>query len=185
MILREKLTVMQSAEIERNLRMLAEKIIEHCKGCVESLYLIGIRKGGDEIAVRLKGIINEVTGFEPELGIIDITLYRDDVLTLEQPQVGATEISGDVNGKIVVLIDDVLYSGRTVRAALDLLTDYGRPKAIRLAVLVDRGLRELPIQADFAARVIPTSPGERVEVVLDEDRDKERVVIYAIEEEQD
>jgi len=182
MILKEKLTIMKGEEIDRHLKLLAEKIIQHCK-CVDNIYLVGIRKGGEELAIRLKKMISDLEGAPPLLGFIDITLYRDDVLTLAKPVIGRTDISEGINNRIVVLVDDVLYTGRTIRAAMDMIIDYGRPQAIRLAVLVDRGLRELPIQPDFAARVIPTSADERVEVIAGHPGEDDRVVIYAIEAE--
>ncbi len=181
MILNEKLTIMRGEEINRHLRLLAERIVRHCGGA-DNIYLVGIRKGGEELAVRLRKMISEMEGAAPLLGFIDITLYRDDVLTLAKPVIGRTEIGEGINNRIVVLVDDVLYTGRTIRAAMDMIVDFGRPQAIRLAVLVDRGLRELPIQPDFVSRVIPTSPDERVEVIAGHAGEEDRVVIYAIED---
>ena len=181
MKLREKLQVMNQKEIKRVLARLASEILER-NGGVRKLLLIGIRTGGMHLAARMKKMITRMEDEEPEFGIIDITLYRDDVFSLDQPEVGRTEIEGDITGRRVVLIDDVIYTGRTIRAAMDALIDFGRPRNIQLAVLVDRGLREFPIHPDYVGRSIPTQPDERVEVLLKEEGENDRVVIYAIEE---
>ncbi len=179
MTLKEKLQVMTSQEIRRAIDRLASEILER-NGGVENLLLVGIRTGGMHLAARLKKRLTKMEGEVPAYGIIDITLYRDDLFSLDTPEVGTTEIEGDITGKRVVLIDDVIYTGRTIRAAMDALIDFGRPKVIQLAVLVDRGLRELPIHADFVGRMIPTSEDERVEVLLKEEGHDDRVVIYDI-----
>jgi pyrimidine operon attenuation protein/uracil phosphoribosyltransferase len=131
--------------------------------------VVGIRRGGEPLALRLAARLEEETGQAPSLGAVDVTLYRDDGFgPKEWPSVGVTEIPFELKQHTVVLVDDVLYTGRTVRAALDAILDYGRPRAVRLAVLVDRGLRELPIRADAVGISIETSPGEHVDVRLTE-----------------
>jgi len=182
MKLTEKLQVMSCKEIERALTRLATEILERNNG-VDNLMLIGIRTGGLHLAARLKSLIEKMEEKTPAFGIIDITLYRDDAHTLEQPEIGTTEIDHDINGMQVVLVDDVIFSGRTIRAAMDALIDFGRPKNVQLAVLVDRGLREFPIHPDYVGRNIPTHADERVEVLLkEEDGADDRVVIFAVEE---
>ncbi len=181
MNLREKLQVMGDKEIQRALVRLASEIVER-NGGVKDLLLVGIRTGGMHLGRRLHTILEEMEGEAPELGIIDITLYRDDISSMSQPEVGTTEIDTDITDKRIVLVDDVLFTGRTIRAAMDAIIDFGRPKYIQLAVLVDRGLREFPIQPDFVGRHIPTHDDERVEVLLKEEGKKDRVVIYAIEQ---
>ncbi|MFN2448945.1 MAG: bifunctional pyr operon transcriptional regulator/uracil phosphoribosyltransferase PyrR [Candidatus Baltobacteraceae bacterium] len=148
------------AEIDRILARLAHQILEP-EGAQNALYLIGIRRGGEALAQRIARQIERISGNRPPLGFLNINLYRDDAVTHELPD---SQIPTDVAGKMVVIIDDVLYTGRTVRSALDALTDLGRPAAVRLCVLVDRGLRELPVQADYVGRFLPTSRRERVVV---------------------
>ncbi len=184
MKLREKLDIMDRRQIRRALARLASEIVER-NGGVENLILIGIRTGGMHLAARLVKEIRRIEDDEPEFGIIDITLYRDDIFSLEQPIVGQTEIATDITDKRVVLVDDVIYTGRTIRAAMDALIDFGRPENIQLAVLIDRGLREFPIQPDYVGRQIPTHADERVELLLKEQGDSDRAVIYAIEEEKE
>ncbi len=135
----------------------------------EPLAIVGVRRGGELLARRLADLVGKKTGTPPPLGFIDITLYRDDGFgAREWPQVGVSELGFDIRRHTVVLVDDVLYTGRTVRAAIDAILDYGRPKAIRLAVLVDRGLRELPIAADVVGHTLATNPEEHVVVRLDQ-----------------
>lgn len=181
MTLTEKLQVMEAKEIRRALTRLASEILERCDG-VENMVLVGIRTGGAHLAERLKKMVTKMEGEVPDFGIIDITLYRDDAFQLEQPEVGVTEINVDLNDKHVVLIDDVIYTGRTIRAAMDAIVDFGRPKQLELAVLIDRGLREFPIHPDYVGRNIPTQPDERVEVLLKEEGRDDRVVIFDISE---
>ena len=143
-----------------------QKIIENNKG-IDDVVLVGIRTRGVPLAERLAAEIESIEGRRLSVGILDITLYRDDLSTLSyQPIVHQTQIPVDINGKTVILIDDVLYTGRTVRAALDAVIDLGRPKVIQLAVLVDRGHRELPIRADYVGKNVPTSSKEVVGVQL-------------------
>ena len=149
-----------SAEIDRIVARLAHQILEP-EDAQNGLYLIGIRRGGESLAQRIAAHVERISGHKPSLGFLNINLYRDDEVTHELPE---SQIPTDVTGKTVVIIDDVLYTGRTVRSALDAVTDLGRPAAVRLCVMVDRGLRELPVQADYVGRFIPTSRRERVAV---------------------
>ncbi len=152
----------------RTVTRLAHEILEKNKGS-KNIVLIGMRTRGVFIAERIRNKIIEIEKFEPSFGILDVTLYRDDFRTrLKQPEVSVTDIAFDVNEKDIILIDDVLYTGRTVRAALDAVMDLGRPNTIQLCVLVDRGHRELPIKADFVGKNIPTSINEEVRVRLKE-----------------
>ena len=142
------------------------------------LAVVGIRRGGDVLAERLAGLIEKRQGKRPPLGVVDITLYRDDGFGPHQfPQVGVTNIPFDVTAHTVLLVDDVLYTGRTVRAALDVILDYGRPRAVRLAVLVDRGLHELPIRADAVGLSLHTQKHEHVDVRLAENGAPEDAVV--------
>ena len=154
--------LVRSDEIARIVARLAQQILEP-EDAQQGVVLLGIRRGGEALAARLAGEIARVSGRAPSLGFLNINLYRDDRVTHEMPD---SQIPADVNGRIVVIVDDVLYTGRTIRAALDAVTDLGRPSAVRLCVLVDRGLRELPIQPDYVGRFIPTSRRERINVVL-------------------
>jgi pyrimidine operon attenuation protein / uracil phosphoribosyltransferase len=149
-------------EIQRIIARLAHQILEPAEAR-RGLVLLGVRRGGEALATRLRSEIERISGKAPALGFLNINLYRDDRITHELPD---SQIPVDVSDRIVVIVDDVLYTGRTVRSALDAVTDLGRPAAIRLCVLVDRGLRELPIQADYIGRSVPTTPLERVRVAL-------------------
>ncbi|MGD9677886.1 MAG: bifunctional pyr operon transcriptional regulator/uracil phosphoribosyltransferase PyrR [Vulcanibacillus sp.] len=163
--------------INRALTRIAHEILEKNKG-TEDLVLIGIKTRGIYLAKRLFDIIVEIEGYKVPLGEIDITLYRDDLSERgNQALIKGSEISFDINDKKVILVDDVLYTGRTVRAALDALIDYGRPKLIQLAVLIDRGHRELPIRADYIGKNIPTSGDEMIFVQLMEIDNSEQVII--------
>ncbi|MCH8613139.1 bifunctional pyr operon transcriptional regulator/uracil phosphoribosyltransferase PyrR [Arsenicicoccus dermatophilus] len=168
---------MSDTEIARALRRMAHEVLERNKGA-EGLVVLGIPTRGVPLARRLAAILAEVEGVDVPLGAIDITMYRDDLRS--QPIRAAERLdipAGGIDGKTVVLVDDVLYSGRTVRAALDALTDLGRPQAVRLAVLVDRGHRDLPIRADHVGKNLPTSAAERVSVKLAERDGSDEVVI--------
>ncbi len=163
-----KAKIIDEQGLSRTLIRLAHEILERNKGS-RNIVLIGMRTRGEFIAKRIREKIKEIENFEPDFGILDVTLYRDDFRTrLKQPQVSVTNITFDINEKDVILIDDVLYTGRTVRAAMDALMDLGRPSTIQLCVLVDRGHRELPIRADFVGKNIPTSIDEEVRVRLKE-----------------
>ncbi|MBV9263811.1 MAG: bifunctional pyr operon transcriptional regulator/uracil phosphoribosyltransferase PyrR [Candidatus Eremiobacteraeota bacterium] len=153
---------------------LAHQILEP-EESQDGLVLLGVRRGGEALAVRLGAEIETISGCAPALGFLNINLYRDDRVTHELPD---SQIPADVSGRTVVIVDDVLYTGRTVRSALDAVTDLGRPAAIRLCVLIDRGLRELPIRADYVGRFVPTLPSERVRVALQPQRaESDRVTI--------
>ncbi|MEM8930683.1 MAG: bifunctional pyr operon transcriptional regulator/uracil phosphoribosyltransferase PyrR [Acidobacteriota bacterium] len=160
-----KRRVLDADEMRRIIRRMAGEIVEHLKHFDETL-LVGIRTRGLPLAERLVDEIHRMEGVRPPLGALDITFYRDDLSRIgPQPVVVGTDLAGNtIDGKVVILCDDVLYTGRTVRAALDELQDYGRPQAVRLAVLVDRGHRELPIQADVVGRSLQTTDSELVEV---------------------
>ncbi len=176
-IMKEKAKILDQEGISRAVTRIAHEIIEKNKGTA-GLSLIGIRNRGVYIAQRIAECIKKIEGKDIETGALDITLYRDDLaLASGQPLVRKTEIDFDINEKNLVLVDDVLYTGRTIRAALDALIDFGRPKSIQLAVLVDRGHRELPIRADFVGKNIPTSNKESVEVRLQEADGSDEVLI--------
>ena len=173
----EDAILLDAEAIGRVLRRIASEIVEQVQGA-EGLALVGIRRGGVPLATRLAQEIARVEGAEVPVGTIDIGLYRDDAATaLPDPKIGPSHIPFDVDGKHVVLVDDVLQTGRTVRAALTCLLDYGRPKRVWLAVLCDRGGRELPISADFAGPSLEVAPDQRLEAVLDDPPD--RVVLRA------
>lgn len=158
--------ILDSQSVERSIVRIAHEILEKNKG-TENLALVGIHTRGVVLARRLQEAIEKITQFRVPIGTLDINLYRDDLtLVSEQPIIHRTEIDFNLENQIVILIDDVLYTGRTIRAALDALLDFGRPKRIELAVLIDRGHRELPIRADFVGKNIPTSETENVHVKL-------------------
>ena len=160
--------VMSSGDVSRALRRVAHEILERNKGPAD-LVLLGIPSRGVPLAHRLAAVIAEVEGVSVPVGSLDVTMHRDDLRRQPTRTVTPTKIpASGVDGKVVVLVDDVLYSGRTIRAALEALTELGRPRAVRLAVLVDRGHRELPIRADHVGKNLPTSSAERVHVVLAE-----------------
>lgn len=164
----KKNVIMDSEAMRRALVRIAHEIIEKNKG-VEDVVIVGIRTRGVPLAQRIAAEINAIENCEMTVGMLDITLYRDDLSTLGyNPVVHGTDINFDLSGKHVVLVDDVLYTGRTIRAALDAVIDMGRPKTIQLAVLVDRGHKELPIRADYVGKNVPTSQKETIEVVLNE-----------------
>jgi pyrimidine operon attenuation protein/uracil phosphoribosyltransferase len=172
-----KKVVMDAAGIDRVLARIAYEILERNKG-VEDLVLVGIRTGGVFLAKRLRKNIARIEGVTVPLGILDITFYRDDLLTThKKPRPGKTDIPFSLDGRKVILVDDVLFTGRTIRAAMDALIDFGRPKFIQLAVLIDRGHRELPIRADFVGKNLPSAPYEAVSVNLAEKNGKNEVVI--------
>lgn len=176
----EKSRIMDSARIKRAISRLSSEIVEENHGA-QDLYLVGIRRRGVPLAERIVDKIESLEGIRPLYGIIDITLYRDDLSTVgANPIVNRTELDADIEGKIIVLVDDVLYTGRTIRAALDQLMDFGRPKKVQLAVLIDRGRehREFPIQADFIGKVVPTKQTEIIKVMLKEYDDIEAVGIF-------
>jgi pyrimidine operon attenuation protein/uracil phosphoribosyltransferase len=173
----EKAVIMNANEMNRAIKRMAHEVIEANKG-VENLVLLGVQRRGVPLARMLGEAIKAVEGTDVPQGALDITFYRDDLSTLgPTPQVSSTEMPFDVNKKIIILVDDVLYTGRTVRAALDVIMDWGRPEAIRLAVLVDRGHRELPIRPDFVGKNVPTSQREIIKVKVKEFDDTAEVVV--------
>ncbi len=173
-----KSTLMTSEEVARALRRVAHEIIERNKGA-SSLALVGVHTRGVPLAERLAALIEEFEGTRPPVGKLDITLYRDDLTEIAlQPVVKRTEVDFDVHGMRVVLVDDVLYTGRTARAALDALIDMGRPAVIQYAVMVDRGHRELPIRADYVGKNVPTSNSEVVHVRLAETDGTDQVELW-------
>ncbi len=162
--MREKATIMDARQIDRALSRIAHEIVERNHG-TDNLALVGIRTRGVPLATALHRKIKEFEGVEIPTGSVDITLYRDDLSQIApNPVVQATELDFEIESKVVVLVDDVLFTGRTIRAALDALIDYGRPRAIELAVLIDRGHREFPIRADFVGMNVPTSLLEVIKV---------------------
>lgn len=176
----DKALILDEVGIKRALTRVAHEIIERNKG-VEDLVIIGVRRRGVPLAERIAKRLEDFEAIKVPVGILDITLYRDDLTTLaHQPVVHKTEVPFSINGKKVILVDDVLFTGRTVRAALDALIDLGRPKFIQLAVLVDRGHRELPIRADFVGKNVPTSNREVVSVQLAEVDGEDKVIIREI-----
>ncbi|HWR08419.1 bifunctional pyr operon transcriptional regulator/uracil phosphoribosyltransferase PyrR [Sporomusa sp.] len=178
----DKAVIMDSQAVKRALTRVAHEIVERNKG-VSDLALVGIRTRGVPLAQRIAEEIKRIEGIDLPVGVLDITLYRDDLSTLAyQPIVHETLIPFSINDKKVVLVDDVLFTGRTVRAALDAIIDIGRPSAIQLAVLIDRGHRELPIRADYVGKNVPTSSKEIVSVQLTSIDDTEQVVIKEIVE---
>ena len=189
----ERREILNDVGIVRALRRMAYELIERCSPNREPIYLVGIRTGGAHLANRLASMIRSQAqaslngGSGPisladvvhvTVGAIDISLYRDDVfLGLPKPEIGPTDLPETVDGRTVVLVDDVLFTGRTIRAAMDVLADYGRPRAVRLAVLVDRGRRELPIQPDFVGVTVQTTAAESVRVMLKERGEDDRIVL--------
>jgi pyrimidine operon attenuation protein/uracil phosphoribosyltransferase len=171
--------ILNSEQIEQILKDLTSRIISETPPSL-ALAVIGIRSRGEILAQRLSGLLSKELGRDVPCGTLDITLYRDDLNSPQssaQPQVRTTDIGFDIDDKIIILFDDVLYTGRSTRAAMDALIDLGRPKAIKLAVLVDRAGREFPIQADYAGYKTDVAPGELVQVFLTESDGKEEVVI--------
>jgi pyrimidine operon attenuation protein/uracil phosphoribosyltransferase len=179
---REKTQILDGEGIRRALTRIAHEIIERNKG-TEDLVLIGIRRRGAPMAERLAARIREIEGHTVPVGVLDITLYRDDLTTLaHQPLVQRTDIPFTVTGKKVVLVDDVLFTGRTTRAAIDAVMDLGRPQVVQLAVMIDRGHRELPIRPDYVGKNVPTARREVVAVRLQEIDGEEGVVILELPE---
>jgi pyrimidine operon attenuation protein/uracil phosphoribosyltransferase len=175
--LREKAQLMSASEIERTLVRLAHEIIEKNNG-TDNLVLVGIRRRGVPIAQRLGRIIQRIESKPVPVGTLDITLYRDDLSTVgPKPVVQKSELGANIGDMNVVLVDDVLYTGRTTRAALDALFDHGRPRRVQLLVLIDRGHRELPIEAAFVGRTVQTSNSEIIEVKLEETDGVEKVLL--------
>jgi pyrimidine operon attenuation protein/uracil phosphoribosyltransferase len=176
-VLREKSQLMSASEIERTLVRLAHEIIERNNG-IKDLGLVGVRRRGVPLAQRLAGFVQRIEKEPVPVGTLDITLYRDDLSTLgPKPLVQKTELGFDIGGKTIILVDDVLYTGRTARAAMDALFHYGRPRLVQLCVLIDRGHRELPIEATYIGRKVQTTASEIIEVKLTEIDKAEKVLI--------
>lgn len=167
---------MDKKELDRVITRISHEIIERSKGG-EDLCLVGIQRGGVHIAARLARKISVSEKMEIPRGSLDISFYRDDLMVRGQPVVSRTEIDFDVTGKKVILVDDVFFTGRSIRAAMDAIFDIGRPSSIQLAVLIDRGHRELPIRADYVGKNIPTSLDERVDVLLEEEGHEDAVIL--------
>jgi len=177
MELKKKAIILDKEGIERAIKRISHEIIENNKGA-EDLIIVGIRNRGEYLAQRIVASIRKITGKIVPLGVLDITLYRDDLTQIaEQPVLKETVIDYNITGKKTVLVDDVLFTGRTIRCAMDQLIDFGRPSVIQLAVLVDRGHRELPIRADYVGKNVPTSTNEVVEVKLKEVDKIDEVII--------
>ena len=175
--LREKSQIMSASEIERTIVRLAHEIVEKNNG-VDSLGLVGIMRRGVPLAQRLAKILSRIEKSEVPVGTLDITLYRDDLSTIgHRPEVRKSTMEFDIQGKNIILVDDVLYTGRTTRAALDALFDHGRPSRIQLLVLIDRGHRELPIEAGFVGRTVHTTDNEIIEVKFQETDGAEKVLM--------
>lgn len=175
--LKEKAQLMSAQDLKRVIRRIANEIVERNKG-TEKMILVGIHRRGVYLARRIQKIIEEVEGVKIPCGELDITLYRDDLTTLfEQPMVHNTRMPKDISGQNIYLIDDVLYTGRTIRAALEALVDLGRSSQVQLVVIIDRGHRELPIHADICGKNVPTSSNEIIEVKVTELDGKDEVVI--------
>ena len=179
-----KARILDEAGMARTLTRLSHEILEQNKGA-ERLALVGIRTRGEFIAQRIAAKIESIEGMKPLLGYLDITLYRDDLKgKLAQPQLQGTDILFDITNRNVILIDDVLFTGRTIRAALDELIDLGRPQIIQLAVLIDRGHRQLPIRADYVGKSVPTSLSESIRVHLKEIDEEDCVLLMHPEKEE-
>ncbi len=173
----EKAEIMDPESMRRALVRIAHEIVERNKG-LKNVVLVGIHRRGVPLAQRLAQILNEVEHIDVPVGELDITLYRDDLtLRFEQPRVSTTRVPVDVAGSVIILVDDVLYTGRTIRAGLDALIDMGRPASIQVAVMIDRGHRELPIRADYVGKNVPTSSKEVIHVKLAEIDGLDQVVI--------
>lgn len=175
---REKNVMMDAPGVQRAMTRIAHEIIEKNHG-MQNVMLIGIQRRGVPLACMLSKVIQQVEGMDVPVGVLDITLYRDDLSLLsEHPILNGTDIPFDINGKTLVMVDDVLYTGRTARAAMDALLEMGRPRCIQLAVLIDRGHRELPIRADYVGRNLPTSQSEMVGVHVKTIDGREDVILY-------
>ncbi|MGB9840706.1 bifunctional pyr operon transcriptional regulator/uracil phosphoribosyltransferase PyrR [Thermovenabulum sp.] len=174
----EKARIMDQKLMDRAITRISHEILEKNRGAMD-IALIGIKRRGVPLAERIANKIYQFEGIKVPVGILDITLYRDDLSELsEKPLINTTRVPFDVKGKIIILVDDVIYTGRTVRAALDAVIDIGRPKAIQLAVLIDRGHRELPIRPDYVGKNVPTSNDEVVKVKLQEIDGEDCVLIF-------
>jgi pyrimidine operon attenuation protein/uracil phosphoribosyltransferase len=173
----EKAVVMTAADMNRVLARMASQIVENNPD-LSGVLLVGIRRRGVPLATTLAAKIKEMDGVVVATGALDITLYRDDLTTVaDRPVINKTELPSDITGKTIILVDDVLYTGRTIRAAMDELIDFGRPRRVQLAVLIDRGWRELPIQADYIGKSVTTTEAEIIKVMLPEFDETEQVLL--------
>ena len=180
-----KTKVLDADGLRRTVNRLSHEVVEKNKGVVD-VVLVGIRTRGEYLAHRVAKIIAEIEKVNLQVGVLDITLYRDDLRgRLDQPELKSSEILFDIRGKIVVLIDDVLFTGRTIRSALNALMDLGRPSVIQLLVLVDRGHRELPIKADFVGKNVPTSHEQKVQVAMTEADEEDAVYLREYDDKED
>jgi pyrimidine operon attenuation protein/uracil phosphoribosyltransferase len=174
----ERRELLDAAGLSRTLKRMALEIAELVQADERPFYIVGVRTGGAYLAQRIVGLLVDAGEPRPFSGAVDITLYRDDVFRgLPKPEIGPTDLTEPIDGRTIVLVDDVLYTGRTVRAAMDVLADYGRPRAVKLAALVDRGRRELPIQPDVVGVTVETSASQSVRVMLSERGEPDRVVL--------
>jgi pyrimidine operon attenuation protein/uracil phosphoribosyltransferase len=175
----EKAVVMTAGDMNRVLARMASQIVENNPD-LSGVLLVGIRRRGVPLAERIAAKIEEMDGVSVATGALDITLYRDDLTTVaERPVINKTELPANITGKTIILVDDVLYTGRTIRAAMDELIDFGRPRRVQLCVLVDRGWRELPIQADYVGKNVTTTEAEIIKVMLPEFDETEQVLLVA------
>jgi pyrimidine operon attenuation protein/uracil phosphoribosyltransferase len=180
-----KTKVLDADGLRRTVNRLSHEVVEKNKGVVD-VVLVGIRTRGEFLAHRVAKIIAEIENVNVQVGVLDITLYRDDLRgRLDQPELKSSEILFDIRGKTIVLIDDVLFTGRTIRSALNALMDLGRPSVIQLLVLVDRGHRELPIKADFVGKNVPTSHGQEVQVAMTEADEEDAVYLIEDDDKED
>ena len=171
--------VLDDDQVRRSVTRISHEILERNRGAA-SIAIVGVRTRGEHLAARIGKTITEIEKVTIPMGVVDITLYRDDIAhTAEQPIVRGTNLPFNVDKKAIILVDDVLFTGRTVRAAIDAIIDFGRPKSVQLAVLVDRGHRELPIRADYVGKSVPTSKEEDVDVLLSEVDTEDAVYVHA------
>lgn len=178
-----KSKIIDNEGFNRILTRISHEILEHNKGS-KNLVLMGMRTRGEFLAKRIQERIKSIDGVELPMGVLDVTLYRDDFrMRMKQPQVSVSDITFDINEKDVILVDDVLFTGRTVRSALNALMDMGRPKSIQLCILIDRGHRELPVRADYVGKNVPTAQNEEIKVKMKEHDGED--AIYLIESEQE
>ncbi len=176
----EKKAILDGEGIKRALVRVAHEIVERNRG-LEGVVLVGLRSRGDVLATRLSDLLRQIEGVDVPVGVMDVTLYRDDLMhTSHWPEVQSTDVPFPIEGRHVILVDDVLFTGRSVRAALDGLMDFGRPRSIQLAVLVDRGHRELPIRPDYVGKNVPTARSEDVQVLMEEPDGQDAVFIREI-----
>jgi len=174
--------IMDDAAMNRAIVRISHEIVEHNKG-LDNVCIIGIQRRGVPLGARIRENLEQIEGIKVPMGILDITFYRDDLSTLDaHPVVHGTDIPFDVNGKKIILVDDVLFSGRTVRSAIENIFDMGRPEAIQLAILIDRGHRQLPIRADYVGKNVPTSIIEKIDVMVDEIDGVNQVVLLKEDE---